>query len=184
MGIRRYQWVLCKTLDWVRIGVGGSDTRYRTKLKKKIETEYPDQLFFVTAKANSPEIIINANKVTSYVAPTNESNILITADILKKDILQYCSEQKKSSWPPTFEQLSSSEGQLPNSVYLFLTELLKSEKHGVSRSAHIARLVESFAADLLHGVSRGEVMTTKHFLLGLGIHNITGLFNQFIHVFI
>ena len=40
--------------------------------------------------------------------------------------------------------------------------------------------MESFEADLVHGVRRGEIMTLKHFLLGLGIHNITGLFDQII----
>jgi hypothetical protein len=36
------------------------------------------------------------------------------------------------------------------------------------------RLVESYAADLVHGVTRGKVMTAKHFLIGLGLHSITG----------
>jgi hypothetical protein len=36
------------------------------------------------------------------------------------------------------------------------------------------RLEESYAADLVHGVTRGKVMTAKHFLIGLGLHSITG----------
>ena len=38
--------------------------------------------------------------------------------------------------------------------------------------------MESYAADLVHGVSRGIIMASKHFLLGFGIHNIAGLFDQ------
>ena len=64
-------------------GIGVSNTRYRSKLKKKIEATFPDQLYFVTAKANTLEIVLNANKVSPYVAPTNESNILTAANILK-----------------------------------------------------------------------------------------------------
>ena len=96
--------------------------------------------------------------------------------------MQYCNDKTKikPACPPTTEQFSTSEKNIPESVHLFLKELLKSEKHSVSRSENIARVVESYAADLVHGVSRGEVMTSKHFLLGLGIYNITGLFDQII----
>ena len=64
-------------------GIGANDTRYRSKLKKKIEAAFPDQLDFVTAKANTPEIVLNANKVSAYVAPTKESNILTAVNIIK-----------------------------------------------------------------------------------------------------
>ena len=94
--------------------------------------------------------------------------------------MQYCSEQTKPAWPPTTEQFSTSERTLPESVHLFLTELLKPEKHSVSRSENITRVVKSYAADLVHEVSRGEIMTSKHFMLRLEIHNITGLFDQII----
>ena len=107
---------------------------------------------------------------------------MTAANIIQKDILRYCSDKTKTkpAWPPTTEQFSTSEKNVPESVYLFLKELLKSEKHSVSRSENIARVVESYAAYLVHGVSRREIMTSKHFLLGLGFHNITGLFDQII----
>ena len=38
----------------------------------------------------------------------------------------------------------------------------------------LTRLLESYTSDLIHGVTRGKVITTKHFLLGLGLHDITG----------
>ena len=98
----------------------------------------------------------------------------------KKAILQYYSEQTKLAWPPTPEQFSTSERNIPKSGHLFLTELFKSEKHSVTRSRNITRVVEPYAAILVHGVSRGKLMTSKHFLLGLGIHNVTGLFDQII----
>ena len=37
------------------------------------------------------------------------------------------------------------------------------------------RWVDSFSSDLIAAVSREKVVTLKHFLVGLGLHNITGL---------
>ena len=36
------------------------------------------------------------------------------------------------------------------------------------------RLTQSYPSDLIHGVTRGKTITAKHFLLGLGLHNLTG----------
>jgi len=69
----------------------------------------------------------------------------------------------------------------PPPVILFLTKLLKSPKHSLAENTR--RLVESFAFDLIHGVTKGDIMTTKHYLLGLGFHNIAGKKNlvQILH---
>ena len=69
-------------------GIGVHNTLYWSTLKKKMAA-FLDQLHFVTAKANTPEIILNANKVSAYVVSNNESNILTAANIIKKKI--YCS---------------------------------------------------------------------------------------------
>ena len=36
------------------------------------------------------------------------------------------------------------------------------------------RLIQSHSSDLIHGVTRGKTITAKHFLLALGLHNLTG----------
>ena len=41
--------------------------------EKKITAAFLDQLYFVIAKANTPEIVLNVNKFSAYVAPTNEN---------------------------------------------------------------------------------------------------------------
>ena len=67
---------------------------------------------------------------------------------------------------------SLSDHRLPQpSVSLFLTNLLKSSKHGVTRN--IRKLVESYSSDFIHSVSKGEVLTPKYFLLGISLHNMT-----------
>ena len=102
----------------------------------------------------------------------------------KKDILQYCSEQTRPAWPPTTEQFSTFERNIPDSIFnLFLAELLQLEKHGVSRSEILTRAVESYVAEIVHWISRGEITSSKHFqTLSVGIRNqnITGLFDQII----
>ena len=71
----------------------------------------------MTAKANTSEIALNANKVSLYVAPINESNIVTAANIITK--IYNSTEQTKPAWPPTTEQFSTSERNIPESVYLF-----------------------------------------------------------------
>ena len=126
---------------------------------KKMEAAFPDQLYFVTAKANTPEIVLNANKVSAYTAATIKSNILTETDKIKKSILQYCSEQTKLAWTLTNKKFSASERNMPESIHLFLNKLLKSEEHSVSISENLTRLVESYTRDLVHGVSRGKIVT-------------------------
>ena len=76
---------------------------------------------------------------------------MTAANIIKKI---YCSsEQTKPVWPPTTEQFLTSERNIPESIHLIFKELLKSEKHSVSRSENITRVMESYAADLVHGLN-------------------------------
>ena len=55
----------------------------------------------------------------------------------------------------------------------FVSSLLKSENHSLSDS--MKRLVLSYSCDIKVVVSRGKVVTLKQCLLGIGLHNITGL---------
>ena len=72
----------------------------------------------------------------------------------------------------SYPQLST---ELPELVTLFMTEVFKTERHSPSRSENTGGLIQSYSADLVHGVSRSDTITAKHFLLALGVHNITGL---------
>ena len=72
--------------------------------------------------------------------------------------------------PPDTEQFSTSERNIPELVFnLLLEELLQLEKHGVSRTKIITRVVESY---IVQWVSRGEITTSKYFqTLSVGIRN-------------
>ena len=71
---------------------------------------------------------------------------------------------------PTLEELFSDDRLPSSSRTQFLTTLLKSSKKAVTD--RICRLVNSFSADFVYGVS-GE-LTSKHYLLAHGLHCITG----------
>ena len=74
-------------------------------------------------------------------------------------------------WPPTIDSIISEYGEPPSCVKLFL---LSSGKHKADNIEYLSRLIDSFCADFIHGVSKGKIFTPKHYLLALGIHNVTG----------
>ena len=51
--------------------------------------------------------------------------------------------------------------------------IMKSKDH--TGSNNVKRLVSSYGYDFINGIIRGKVVTLKHFLLGVGLHNMTGL---------
>ena len=79
----------------------------------------------------------------------------------------------EANWPPTTEELSSTI-KSPCSVYLFLNHLMKADGNYAELSSMVARFVESYANDIVHGVTRGKMLQKKQLLLGLGLHNLTG----------
>ena len=60
----------------------------------------------------------------------------------------------------------------PESVTSFLSQLLRNKDHPNPEALPL--LIESYTSDFIHGVTCGKFITTKHFVLGLGLHNITG----------
>ena len=48
------------------------------------------------------------------------------------------------------------------------------EKSQFCPNKRIDRLINSFSADLINAISKDKIVTPKHYLVGLGIHNITG----------
>ena len=76
------------------------------------------------------------------------------------------------SWPPSVTDLERQEKDMPCSVEEFLETLQCSPDHPNQERARL--LVQSYSNDLIFGVTRGKLITLKHFLLGLGLHNLTG----------
>ena len=91
---------------------------------------------------------------------------------MTSNIKNYCNILPPLNWSPNIEELLKDERMPRLSVVLFQKNLVKHSKYIVS--AKNMRLIESYASDFIHRVRIGEVLTPKHFLLGLGLHSITG----------
>ena len=144
---------------------------YMAKLKQKIINQYGNSLLFLTIDAKTPQVIISAKCLDSANIVKDKKAILIEcAKVLGEDI-NYAKNYEMR--PLTIESIKNTEQDCPKLVNDFLTSLLKSEVHDLSDS--LKRTVSSFASDLISAVTRGKVVTLKHFLLGVGLHNITGL---------
>ena len=89
--------------------------------------------------------------------------------------MNYAGQLPDLNWPPTIEELTGREQLPPPLLLKFLHELLlKDTKNPSKYSERSLRMVNSYAADMIYGVSKGKVVTAKHFLLALGLHNLTG----------
>ena len=120
-------------------------------------------------------LLLVRKKVSSYVLTGDTSCVVEARKCLHEDILGCCEQLPQISWPLMIDQLSISETELPELVTLFMTELLKTKRHNFSWSENIRRLMRSYSTDLVQGVSRGDTITTKYFLLTLGVYSITSL---------
>ena len=154
-------------------GLCVDDTRYRSKLKQRIISHFKNELLFLTPSNRKEEIVVSASCFDGK-SFREEDIITEAARIIRDDILRKFKEVKETNWPPTHEELSSSSMQPPDSVFKLLNTLLKYDTNHADLSPNITRLVESYAYDIVHGVTRGKVMQKKHYLLGLGLHNLTG----------
>ena len=102
----------------------------------------------------------------------NEALLQEAAKYLQSEVLAYENSLPELRWPPQIDTLAEKSELIPSSLINFLNILLKSTNH--PNSEKVSRMVTFFSQDLIHGISRGRVVTLKHFLLGLGLHNITG----------
>ena len=122
---------------------------------------------------NIPEIVIN--KDFDFKSTLFDKNLYISkaADFLKEDTLEYSKQVGDAAEEllPTYDNLLEKI-QIPVSLELFLIQLLKNSKNNVSSKTEAA--TESLAADIIFSVTRGKLLTLKHFDLAMGLHSITG----------
>ena len=102
----------------------------------------------------------------------NEALLQEAAKYLQSEVLACEDSLPELPWPPQIDTLVERSELIPSSLINFLSILLKATNH--PNSEKVSRMVTSFSQDLIHGISHGSVVTLKHFLLGLGLHNITG----------
>eukprot|EP00794_Sanderia_malayensis_P010438 gene10438-biopygen7613 len=154
-------------------GLRTDDTQYRAKLKSRIQSTFGDKIYFLTVTKNIPEVMINTDAIHSHTVFNDRDHIIQqAAKYLREDILAFANATPELSWPISLNDLNSIAREPPPSIDAFLQNLLTAKEHSVNDKA--SRLIKSYSADLIHGVTKGKFITSRHFLLGLGLHNITG----------
>ena len=142
-------------------------------MKQRIIGEFPDLLYFLKIDGKSPEVIVSKEGINSTAIANEKFTVLQqAAKFIREDILQFSENNNEHNWPPSIEELRSKDDTVPESVLQFMEDLLKTP--GYSISEKVQHLVYSYSSNLIHGVTQGEILTLKHFLVGLGIHNLTG----------
>ena len=143
----------------------------RERLKTKLKEVFGDRLIFLNF-AQHPGMMISSDAVsTSTMIP--ETMVVEVAKHLRAKIEEYAENLPSLSWPPTMEELLAPERVPPKIVTNFYEMLLKHPNKG-NVSPAVTRLINSYSWDMVHGVSRGKVITPKHFAFSTGIHALTG----------
>ena len=77
-----------KTLhELYNLGVG--DTRYRSKLKKRIISKFGDQISFLSSNTNNaPEVIVSSEYFQNQTHSTRDETLKSVAQMLKEDVIE------------------------------------------------------------------------------------------------
>ena len=159
-------------------GLDGNDSRYRCKVKLRLESKYSDRLLFVSVAHKLPMIVISRDcltniSITSFIDDCETFFLTRAANMLQTSLLDIIRTAGDTAWPPTPESLSSTDRLPPKLVVDFIKRILNRSDHHTAPE-RTDRWAMSLAEDLLFGVSGGEFMTRKHVLLATGLHGLTG----------
>ena len=90
------------------------DTRYRSKLKNRIQSAYPEKLLFLRLDQKMAEVVVSSEGVKShYVFNDHDQMIKQAADYLRNDIHEYAKRIPELNWPPCLDELNSEERLQP-----------------------------------------------------------------------
>ena len=111
-------------------GLSTHDTRYRSKLKVRIQSEFTDELHFVFINETTPEVVISTESIKSYVLFNDKEHLLNqAAEYLRVDIEEHAKNLPELPWPINIDELDSENRNPPESVTSFLTQLLRNKDH-------------------------------------------------------
>ena len=120
----------------------------------------------MTIDGKSPQVVVSSEGIYSKnMMGCNEALLQEVAKYLQSEVLAYENSLPELPWPPQIGTLVERSELIPSSLINFLNILLKSTNH--QNSEKVSCMVTSFSQDLIHGISRGRVVTLKHVLLGL-----------------
>ena len=141
-----------------------------------MEVEFGDQISFLKAQNNLPEVVIATECLTSTTSYFFDSTHVVNkaARILREEMSAKFKEFPQPKWPPTHEELRSERFEPPAKLLSFIETLLTATTGRASRSKKTTRLARSISQDIVFIYCQGKVLQPKHLLLGLGLHNLTG----------
>ena len=149
-----------------------NDRRYKYYLKERLIAKFGDRIMFLSPLDDkATDIYVCYSSIDDIVKGNNEVILKRAAKILVNDTVEKFKNIPQPPWPPTSDELSKDCWKPPPSAITFATALFGDKKE---LSQKQKRLAESLAADLIHLITSGKVIQQKHFLLALGLHNITG----------
>ena len=87
-------------------GLSTHDTRYYSKLKARIQSEFTDKLHFLFINGTTPEVVISTESIKSRV-PFNDKEHLLNqaAEYLRADIEEHAKNLPELSWPINLDEL-------------------------------------------------------------------------------
>ena len=128
----------------------------RHQLKERLKKSFGDQLVFLQAENNVPQVVISSeclhNRILSRNSPCIEQFIIKRAALMLQESVQHHLENvAQLPWPPTVESFSARERHYPELLESFCKELL-SNKISHTTSERVGRLTDSFCQDIVHAV--------------------------------
>ena len=109
-------------------GLSTDDTRYHSKLKARIQSEFTDKLHFVSINETTPEVVISTESIKSYVLFNDKEHLPNqAAEYVRAAIEEHAKNLPELSWPINIDELDSENRNPPESVTSFLTQLLRNK---------------------------------------------------------
>ena len=154
-------------------GLEIDNSSYRNKLKKRFEKDFGDNIYFLSQQDKKlTDVVISSEYFTAdTVLHSNEQVIKNAAKLLRKNIFNKFNSFTTDDWPPDLDKLDSTELEPPESVVLFVESLLQPSGE---RTPNINRIANCLAQDIVYNVLQRKVPLKKQFLLGLGLHSLSG----------
>lgn len=155
--------------------LGEGDSRYTFKLKERLKKEFGEKITFLhrTGREES-DVVMGTNHIDSFISCTDTQTIQNAAELIAREVKEKFRNKPDITWPPSSEELAKEEWKAPPSIITFLTALFNSGNNFKYLSNLQTKLIGSIASDLVYGLTGGKTLQLKHFLLALGLHDLTG----------
>ena len=156
-------------------GKDKTNRSHRSRVKERLKSKFPQLLFFNCAKNKDSQIVAYKSEeitVTDLFQKNRDEVIRFAATALRRDVVSFIENAAEIPWPPRSKDLRREDRNPPLSVQKFFRVMLQDTHHSVG--VNVDRLISSYSQDVVHAISKGKFLTSKHTLLSNTLHTITG----------